>query len=78
MKKINLFVVFGLLLFCFFSCSTIQEDIEVYTGAEEQTPEILEVEKELVLLEAKNFLEPNSVSATETDAIIKKVDKRLL
>lgn len=77
MKKISLFVVFGLLLFCFFSCSTIQEDIEVYTGAEEQTPEILEVEKELVLLEAKNFLEPNSVSATETDAIIKKVDNLL-
>ena len=50
-KKFTWFAIFGFLLICLFSCSTLQEDVEVYMASEEQAHEIRAIEQELVFLE---------------------------
>lgn len=66
-----------MVIFSFFSCSTLQKDVEVYTILEEKSPEVTELEKEIVFLEVSNILQPNSVSIQKADEIIKKIDSLL-
>lgn len=76
-KKFTWFAIFGFLLICLFSCSTLQEDVEVYMASEEQAPEIRAIEQELVFLEVSYLLDSTSISSSQTDEIIKKLDKLL-
>ena len=62
MKKKVYSVIVIVLGFLMFSCSTIQQDIEVYNLPEEQSLEIQGIEEQVVLLEAKSFLNKKSVS----------------
>mgnify|MGYP003509761643 CR=1 FL=1 len=72
-KKFTWFAIFGFLLICLFSCSTLQEDVEVYMASEEQAPEIRAIEQELVFLEVSYLLDSTSISSSQTDEIIKKL-----
>lgn len=76
-KKFTWFAIFGFLLICLCSCSTLQEDVEVYMASEEQAPEIRAIEEELVFLEVSYLLDSTSISSSKADEIIKKLDKLL-
>ena len=74
MKKYGIFVLFCCIYFLIFSCSTLQEDIEVYSAPEEESPEILELEKEIVFLEANKF-RCEEIDLVKTQEITKTLDK---
>ena len=74
MKKYCNFVLFLCIGFLIFSCSTLQQDIEVYSAPEEESPEILELEREIVFLEAKNF-SGEEIDLVKIQEITKKLDK---
>lgn len=74
MKKYCNFVLFLCIGFLIFSCSTLQQDIEVYSAPEEESPEILELEREIVFLEAKNF-RGEEIDLVKIQEITKKLDK---
>lgn len=74
MKKYCNFVLFLCIGFLIFSCSTLQQDIEVYSAPEEESPEILELEREIVFLEAKNF-RGEEIDLVKIQEITKNLDK---
>lgn len=74
MKRYCNFVLFLCIGFLIFSCSTLQQDIEVYSAPEEESSEILELEREIVFLEAKNF-RGEEIDLVKIQEITKKLDK---
>ena len=74
MKKKVYSVIVIVLVFLMFSCSTIQQDIEVYNLPEEQSLEIQGIEEQVVLLEAKSFLNKKSVTQEEANKLIKDIN----
>jgi uncharacterized lipoprotein YmbA len=72
-KNICSFIVI-VLAFLMFSCSTIQQDVEVYNLPEEQSLEIQGIEEQVVLLEAKGFLDKKSVTQEDANKLIKEIN----
>ena len=75
-KNICSFIVI-VLAFLMFSCSTIQQDVEVYNLPEEQSLEIQGIEEQVVLLEAKGFLDKKNVTQEDANKLIKEINNLL-
>ena len=73
-KNLISICVFALLLF---SCTTIQQDKEVYSLSDEQNLLINDIEKELVFLEAKSFQDSSSVDNQKVNVLLKDISDLL-
>ena len=74
MKKFSFVLLICCVFMMMFSCSTLQEDIEIYTSDETESPEILNIEKDVVYWEAKKF-QGDVLDLVKIQEISRKIDK---
>lgn len=73
-KNLLKFIIYSLVALTLFSCTTLQQDIAITSLSDEQNPEILEIEKEVVKIEAESILFPANDYSTKANILIKKLE----